>query len=205
MTDRNSSSKRVNTQAVLAERMKAARDRRAITAEFCSDILQGLSAHETKAHLSPTVESAAHEGAPSGCRCADCTISGEACPHCFTVWWQKRHPHMHQVGSAVEPTEITPNECQNLRCRATGKCVGTRPCTLVKPPVPPMRSQEDCPQVGNGGRHSESYYDDGACSYCGAKETKCDHPPDAVMTTAYPGVFMCRKCKALIQQDRAKE
>ena len=38
------------------------------------------------------------------------------------------------------------------------------------PPIPPEPdSAWDCPQIGVGGRHSEAYYDDSACAWCGAR------------------------------------
>lgn len=48
-------SKTVNTRAVLAERVKAARDRGAITSDFCADILQAIQPVETKAGRSAFV------------------------------------------------------------------------------------------------------------------------------------------------------
>ena len=44
---------------------------------------------------------------------------------------------------------------------------------VINPDLPPMGEivfgELGCPQVGYGGRHSEAYYDDGACAWCGAK------------------------------------
>ncbi len=43
-----------------------------------------------------------HAGAPEGCRCADCSIGDEACPQCYRVWWERRHPSIrHLVGDAT--------------------------------------------------------------------------------------------------------
>ena len=32
----------------------------------------------------------------------------------------------------------------------------------------------ECPQVGVGGAHSDAYYDDGECCWCGAREWRFD-------------------------------
>lgn len=52
-----------------------------------------------------------HASAPSGMKCSDCTIDGEACPACYSAWWRKRHPNvrflpaseMNEPGSHGEP------------------------------------------------------------------------------------------------------
>lgn len=62
-----------------------------------------------------------------------------------------------------------------------------------------------CPQIGNGGLHSEAYFDDGSCAFCGAcPETPGDylahnHPPDSMIqgtpvyeVNAHPD---CKRCK----------
>jgi hypothetical protein len=40
---------------------------------------------------------ALHASAPKGFLCADCTMDKEACPTCYKVWWQRRHPNVHQM------------------------------------------------------------------------------------------------------------
>lgn len=39
-------------------------------------------------------EAALHASAPTGLKCADCTIDGEACPTCYSAWWTHRHPNV---------------------------------------------------------------------------------------------------------------
>jgi hypothetical protein len=59
------------------------------------DVLKA-PAVETREGCKPTVESAAHRSAGPGCRCADCSIDGEACPTCYAAWWRDRHPTVHE-------------------------------------------------------------------------------------------------------------
>jgi hypothetical protein len=35
-----------------------------------------------------------HASAPTGHKCADCTMDGEPCPICYAAWWEKRHPNV---------------------------------------------------------------------------------------------------------------
>jgi hypothetical protein len=43
---------------------------------------------------------ASHASAPAGCKCADCTIDGEACPTCYAAWWKARHANVEQSDAA---------------------------------------------------------------------------------------------------------
>jgi hypothetical protein len=43
-----------------------------------------------------------HAAAPSGHRCADCTMGTEPCPTCYAVWWQRKNPTVHLHGSPLE-------------------------------------------------------------------------------------------------------
>lgn len=42
-------------------------------------------------------ESALHASAPEGYKCSDCEMDKEACPRCYTAWWQNRHPNTKLV------------------------------------------------------------------------------------------------------------
>jgi hypothetical protein len=51
-----------------------------------------------------TQSTAMHASAPEGCGCSDCAIDQEACPVCYRVWWNKRHPNTNIV--AADDSEV---------------------------------------------------------------------------------------------------
>ena len=63
-----------------------------------------------------------HASAPSGYMCADCTMSKDACPTCYTSWWKKRHPNY------IEATEISEPSQEGIR---QGEQVGAAPDSRI--------------------------------------------------------------------------
>lgn len=55
----------------------------------------------------PVAPGSLHASAPADHKCADCTIDGEACPTCYQVWWQRRHPHTQQIAVTSEDARLT--------------------------------------------------------------------------------------------------
>lgn len=51
---------------------------------------------------------ALHAAAPKGLLCADCTMDKEACPTCYKVWWQRRHPNVQQMSGEKVGLRGTP-------------------------------------------------------------------------------------------------
>lgn len=54
------------------------------------------------------IASALHAAAPKGLLCADCTMDKEACPTCYKVWWQRRHPTVQQMSGEKVGLRGTP-------------------------------------------------------------------------------------------------
>jgi hypothetical protein len=46
-----------------------------------------------------TQSTAMHASAAEGNGCSDCAIDQEACPVCYRVWWNKRHPNTNIVAA----------------------------------------------------------------------------------------------------------
>jgi hypothetical protein len=51
-----------------------------------------------------TQSTAMHASAAEGNGCSDCAIDQEACPVCYRVWWNKRHPNTNIV--AADDSEV---------------------------------------------------------------------------------------------------
>lgn len=74
-----------------------------------------------------------HASAPDGCKCADCTIDEEACPACYTAWWEKRHPSVLNVKllTAEFIERFRPlAERMNRPVAEKGECVASRELRL---------------------------------------------------------------------------
>ncbi len=48
------------------------------------------------------MERAMHASAPEGLKCSDCTLAEQPCPTCYTEWWQKQHPNVHEISIVTE-------------------------------------------------------------------------------------------------------
>lgn len=54
------------------------------------------------------IDPALHAAASKGFLCADCTIDKEACPTCYKVWWQRRHPNVQQRAHTKDSSNAGP-------------------------------------------------------------------------------------------------
>jgi len=48
------------------------------------------------------MERAMHASAPEGLKCSDCTLAEQPCPTCYTEWWKKQHPNVHEIAVVSE-------------------------------------------------------------------------------------------------------
>lgn len=77
----------------------------------CADVPRGPWHIEVGDYLlfgDSLMESAVHASVPRGCKCADCSIDGEACPACYAAWWSNRHPNVTFDGGSAQETSEQP-------------------------------------------------------------------------------------------------